>query len=921
MFKKLLPFLIIVVFLVPTGLFWYLFKDKTIPDNRIDAIEAVPIDAIMVMETPSASNLIQLFNSQTQIQEDLALITSLQPFLSVVEQIDSLIIKDKVWADRLTMIPAVWSLHKTGDHQYQFVLVLQTNNRLAPKNILDLVQTVTGQAGNAIERQYNRSKIVEVNYPDGAINQLSMTLVKKYLVCSSSPILVEEVIRQVKDGNNLNQLAGFGMAGAVAGQTADANMYFNLTRFPEFISEVMHPAIASSIEAFSRYGSWLELDLSFREDLLMATGFGFSGDTLAWLDVFHGQTPQKSELDQVLPAHVLGFLSYGIEKPSTFLPDLDGMYKGSAVENSRINQYSQITRSLGADLRTTFADIIQQEVALAWLPGSNDEVYSVMVLGTPSRNLASQRLSEWVQSKARSENKRIQDYRRTYSFDNTNRHYIYRMPVEGIPEALFGKLFAGLKGKYYGFAGNNLILADNYKAIQDVIYFNALKKTLNTDLDYQGVINQIGTRSNFLFYLNPGKSQSFLKERLNQNWAKNVDTNTEFFKRIGGLSMQVQARNENFYHTAFMKFSESQTSHPQTVWDSRLDTTLNFKPVLTTNHNTKAKEIIVQDEAHNLYLINAMGTSLWKVRLNEAINSGVYQVDFYKNGKLQLLFSTKNALHLIDRNGNYVDKYPIRLRAPASNGMALFDYEKNRDYRIFIAGEDKQVYAYDKTGKIVEGWSFSGTEGTVNQPIQHYRIGTKDYIVFADQMRVYILDRRGNTRVNPDQQFAGSRNNPLVLDGQSPKGARLVTTDVNGKIWSVYFNGDVESIELDKFGPDHYFKLEDLNLDGRKDYIFADGKKLGVYQSDEKTIFEKTLKGNISHAPSIYRFPGNTKEIGIVCRELEEIHLFLPDGALHEGFPLRGRTQFTIGYLNRSSRQFNLLVGGDNLFLYNYSVK
>ena len=92
MFKKLLPFLIIVVFLVPTGLFWYLFKDKTIPDNRIDAIEAVPIDAIMVMETPSASNLIQLFNSQTQIQEDLALITSLQPFLSVVEQIDSLII-------------------------------------------------------------------------------------------------------------------------------------------------------------------------------------------------------------------------------------------------------------------------------------------------------------------------------------------------------------------------------------------------------------------------------------------------------------------------------------------------------------------------------------------------------------------------------------------------------------------------------------------------------------------------------------------------------------------------------------------------------------------------------------------------------------------------------------------------------------
>ena len=51
---------------------------------------------------------------------------------------------------------------------------------------------------------------------------------------------------------------------------------------------------------------------------------------------------------------------------------------------------------------------------------------------------------------------------------------------------------------------------------------------------------------------------------------------------------------------------------------------------------------------------------------------------------------TANHIHLIDRNGNYVEKYPVKLRSPATNGLAVFDYDKNRDYRMFIAGSDRK---------------------------------------------------------------------------------------------------------------------------------------------------------------------------------------------------------------------------------------
>jgi len=307
--------------------------------------------------------------------------------------------------------------------------------------------------------------------------------------------------------------------------------------------------------------------------------------------------------------------------------------------------------------------------------------------------------------------------------------------------------------------------------------------------------------------------------------------------------------------------------------------------------------------------------------MEEPIRSEVYQIDYFRNGRLQYLFSTDNRLHLIDREGNYVDKYPINLRSKATNGLALFDYDGSRDYRIFIACEDKHVYLYDKKGSIVKGWGFDKTEGTVKQPVIFKRIGNKDHIIFSDERRVYILDRRGNVRVNPEKQYALS-NNKLIFEGSSSgQGARLVGTDVEGSVYYNYFDGKVESKEMKTFDSGHYFEFQDLDKDGRRDFIYLTGNRLEVFKSNGEEMFVKKMDADITHPPAIYRFPGNEKKIGIVTRSREEIYLVNSDGSLYYGFPLRGRTMFSIGYLSGSNREFNLLVGGDNLFLYNYRVK
>ena len=118
---------------------------------------------------------------------------------------------------------------------------------------------------------------------------------------------------------------------------------------------------------------------------------------------------------------------------------------------------------------------------------------------------------------------------------------------------------------------------------------------------------------------------------------------------------------------------------------------------------------------------------------------GVSQIDFYKNKKLQLLFNTENKLYIIDRLGRFVKDFPISLPVKATNPHALFDYNKNRDYRILIAGEDEIVYNLKKDGNKVKGWKYKGKNGLIKSKLSHFTVQGKDYILCPSKEKEIVL--------------------------------------------------------------------------------------------------------------------------------------------------------------------------------------
>jgi hypothetical protein len=498
---------------------------------------------------------------------------------------------------------------------------------------------------------------------------------------------------------------------------------------------------------------------------------------------------------------------------------------------------------------------------------------------------------------------------------------IYKGMPEDLIQHIAGRFFGQVPQTYFSFYNNYLVFSNNSKSLQSFLYANVLSKTLANQKHFERFRENFSLKENVFVY---GELNSLPTHLSGIIYDKLIGFNEDQLQALdnfyaGGL--QIATTGNLLYASVCINYLPSRGDEPQTVWQSHMDSTIAMKPVLVKNHNTSEREILIQDAAHNLYLINTSGRVQWKKALDGAVMGEVVQIDFYRNNKLQYLFNTKERIYLIDRNGNSVDRYPVRLPSRASNSLSVFDYDNNRNYRIFIATEDKKIRLLDKRANSITGWTFSNTEGTVLQPVQHFRTNSKDYIVFADEYRAYILDRKGNQRVKPDKRFLVNGMSQFYLKGIDSPTSELITSSTSGEIVAIRLPSGVTRLVPvgDPVAENHAFACFEINQTPR--YVFLTGKDLLVLDPKGRKVFHREFDETLNPSIDLYQFSSNNMKLGVVEKNGGQIFLLNADGTNYKGFPLKGNSRYSIGFLKNSSRQFNLLVGGDNNYLYNYIVE
>ena len=221
----------------------------------------------------------------------------------------------------------------------------------------------------------------------------------------------------------------------------------------------------------------------------------------------------------------------------------------------------------------------------------------------------------------------------------------------------------------------------------------------------------------------------------------------------------------------------------------KLDNDIATHPQFVLNHRTKSKEIVVQDTENNLYLISSEGKILWKKALDSKIQGKITQVDLYKNGNLQLAFTTEKMFIVIDRNGNIVTPFNKKFEDNLLP-LAVFDYDKTLDYR-FLLISGKQWIMLDRKGNTVNGFTKKTSDSLLFSP-EHFRIGNKDYIAAMESNgTLLLLDRTGNTRIPVKERFPFSDNTIAVYEDT------FTFTDQNGTLWHIDQKGGMRKVVKD----------------------------------------------------------------------------------------------------------------------------
>ena len=229
------------------------------------------------------------------------------------------------------------------------------------------------------------------------------------------------------------------------------------------------------------------------------------------------------------------------------------------------------------------------------------------------------------------------------------------------------------------------------------------------------------------------------------------------------------------------------------------------------------------------------------------------------------------------------------------------------------------MYLYNKEGRRNEQWLPTETREPVITPVQFCRIGQNDYLIFSDNLKTYVLNRRGEIRINVTDNYSKSRNSLFYVDTtDGVQNAKFITTSSSGDVVSISMNGSCKERKFRNYTAKHNFLLCDIDGDRELEYIFTDNEALEVYKADGRLKFKQHLDGELGK-PAVFRFSASDIRVGVPCPSQNKIYLYSSQGELCSGFPLEGSSEFSICKLGGGDK-YSVIAGSQKNFLYNYSI-
>ncbi|WNH09194.1 ribonuclease HII [Thalassobellus suaedae] len=663
-------------------------------------------------------------------------------------------------------------------------------------------------------------------------NTFYSTLIDSTFFASSSKTIIDDVFNNKNTDSDLEKI-----------YTTTSN-----DKTTSIIIKPNNPFIKSffindslNINSFTNY---IAVDIDINQDDILINGITKASDsTETLINIFKGTIPQENLIQNITPSNSDGFMSFTFDDYKTFKTNL-----------SKFTQKDSITNTMSLFDNIIEVGVIYEDKNKAVILNSLD------VIATKDALL--------------SEQNNIETYRQID---------IYSFSKPDVFANSFSPLIPFKNANKYCVLDHFFVFAESTEMLQNIIANYQNKTTLNERSYFKDIKEQLTDASSLIIVVNP----SNLKDVLEKNG----------LNAIGKLDKYNASALQFIYDTNFAHVNGILKKSKIKAILNSVSEELNIKleheilntPQFVTNHITKQKEIVVQDITNNLYLISNTGKILWKKQLQGPVLGTINQIDIYKNGRLQLAFATPNRVYVLDRNGNDVSPFPAKFNDNITQPLSVFDYDKNKNYRLLVT-QGKHTLMYDVNAKLVKGFTFKSANNTIICQPKHFRIGSKDFISFKTQNKLYILNRTGKARVTPKTSNTYSKE-PIFLYQN-----KFTTTTDKGDLITIDTKGNTA--------------IQNLNL-SENHSIETTSKTLVTLSENKLTIKNKSVEldyGNYSK-PRIF-YLNDKIYVTVTDLQTQKTYLYDSQAKLLSNFPVYGNSIIDMDNVDKD-KNLEFITKGD----------
>jgi hypothetical protein len=869
--------LLVMVLILVLGAAAFLMLKTGYFDDQWEGTEMIPPNAVFVFETEDP---VGFWNSLVQqpVWEKLHRFAGLQQLESQLVFLDNSTGNQGKLHQFLKGQRFRLSLHPLGKESFGFLVAVAFKNREFVPFIKNLEKKFENQGGEVRKRSYSGISLVEISLENGE-KRFTYALYDNVLLGSYHSFLVEDAIRyaQSEGLKNFKETFPYLFAGESA-LPPEGLVHVSGANFADYVQELTQGSTNKLVEDLRAADFSANL-----VPILSDAAITFRGDFFV-----NGKVQQLTSGTAVSEAEVGQMHSLISNRAmlvsSYWMPDLNGF---DSIPNASFSPKPVIQAEIENSLEMqVFRSKLSGSAALVIEEGLLEtSPKQLLILGTNDANRLLESLNAFALSINQNDSASVfKDYYRGTE--------IVMLDLEEFPAHLFSGQFTGFTKSYFAAIHGKLVLGNSLRTMRNLLDDLYQDNTWGKSIRAQHRL-QPPAQTPVHFLLNNERFFPALTRSSQPSWRALFQKYAEVFGSFDGLRVSFQQDGKVTVDIT-VDLNEKVANRSLTLVESRstvFDTPLIYGPIGLQNFNDRSTDFLVQDEDFFVHLLTNEGESVFMQRIPGKIISDVFQIDFYENEKLQLVFATRNLVYALDRYGNLLPGFPIHFKEGVDIAhLNVLDYDNNRDYRYFVADREGNLYLYSKNGILLDEWDPKETSGggLASRPAHHRVPGLGDFMVALHANgSLGLYSRRGESKTGGPIMLGERISTSYgIEEGLSTGQTRLVTINDAGEVLKVNFKGEL-TYRNQLMRPDRDTRFSLVNDQNRSEYLWVvkEYNQLKVLSADERLLFEL----NILSEELDYRYFsfGPENKIFVVLDRVQDFaYLYHPDGTLINQKPL-----------------------------------